>query len=85
LRYSAEVDLLVLPLEFGTPNHPAEEVLRERHVCVVSRDSVLSQGELTRERCMTLRPHRDAPPGANASSVQAWMATRPFLIQAKLN
>jgi DNA-binding transcriptional LysR family regulator len=48
----AEVDLLVLPQEFCTPDHPAEEVFRERHVCVVWRDSPLAKGKLTLERYM---------------------------------
>ncbi|ADJ62519.1 LysR family transcriptional regulator [Herbaspirillum seropedicae] len=72
----AEVDLLVLPQEFCTPDHPAEEVFRERHVCVVWRDSALAQGELTLERYMASGHVVMVPPGANASSVEAWMARK---------
>jgi DNA-binding transcriptional LysR family regulator len=36
----------------SAPDHPAEEVFRERHVCVVWRDSALAEGELTLERYM---------------------------------
>lgn len=70
----AEVDLLVLPQEFCTPDHPAEEVFRERHVCVVWRDSPLAEGELTRERYMAAGHVVMVPPGAHSSSVEAWMA-----------
>ena len=72
----AEVDLLVMPQEFCTPDHPAEEVFRERHVCVVWRDSTLAQGELTMERYMQAGHVVMVPPGANASSVEAWMARK---------
>jgi DNA-binding transcriptional LysR family regulator len=63
----AEVDLLVLPQEFCTPDHPAEEVFRERHVCVVWRDSPLAKGKLTLERYMNAGHVVMVPPGANAS------------------
>ncbi|BEV14028.1 LysR family transcriptional regulator [Herbaspirillum sp. DW155] len=68
----AEVDLLVLPQEFCTPDHPAEEVFRERYVCVVWRDSALAQGELTLERYMAAGHVVMVPPGANSASVEAW-------------
>jgi DNA-binding transcriptional LysR family regulator len=71
----AEVDLLVLPQEFCTPDHPAEEVFRERHVCVVWRDSPLAKGKLTLERYMDAGHVVMVPPGANASSVEAGWPT----------
>lgn len=72
----AEVDLLVLPQEFCTPDHPAEEVFRERHVCVVWRGSALAEGELTLERYMNAGHVVMVPPGTNSSSVEAWMANK---------
>jgi len=72
----AEVDLLVLPQEFCTPDHPCEELFREQHVCAVWRDSALAHGELTLERYMAAGHVVMVPPGANASSVEAWMAKR---------
>jgi DNA-binding transcriptional LysR family regulator len=71
----AEVDLLVLPQEFCTPDHPAEEVFRERHVCVVWR-TALAEGELTLERYMNAGHVVMVPPGTNSSSVEAWMANK---------
>lgn len=72
----AEVDLLVLPKEFCTPDHPSDELLQERHLCALWRDSPLAQGELTLERYMNAGHIVMVPAGANASSVEAWMANR---------
>lgn len=45
-----EADLLVIPTEFMSPDHPHEALFQEDFVCVVWRHSKLAQGVLDLER-----------------------------------
>jgi LysR family transcriptional regulator, nod-box dependent transcriptional activator len=45
-----EADLLIIPSEFISPDHPSEILYKEQFVCLVWKDSQLAQSELTIEQ-----------------------------------
>jgi len=45
-----EADLLIIPKEYGSVDHPAETLLTETFCCVVWNRSPLAKGEMTAER-----------------------------------
>ena len=45
-----EADLLVLPRQLMSPDHPHEALYEESFVCVLWQDSALARGTLTRQR-----------------------------------
>ena len=72
----AEVDLLIMPSDYCTPDHPTEALFNERFECVLWRDSRLAQGELTRELYMAAGHVVMVPPAQNASSLESWLFKR---------
>ncbi|ALU91537.1 transcription regulator protein [Herbaspirillum rubrisubalbicans M1] len=72
----AEVDLLVMPKDFCTPDHPSEELFTERYVCAVWRESELAQGELSLERYMNAGHVVMVPPGPHSTSLEARMTAQ---------
>lgn len=71
-----EVDLMIIPRGFVSPDHPEEVLYEEKFLCAVWRDGALGRGELSFER------YRDAghvvmqPPGQAGESFEAWFARR---------
>lgn len=45
-----EADLLIIPADYTSPDHPHESLFREGFVCMVWRDGVLARGALSLER-----------------------------------
>lgn len=72
----AEVDLLVMPSDYCTTEHPTEDLFRERFQCVLWRDSRLAQGELSRERYMAAGHVVMVPSAINATSLEDWLFKR---------
>lgn len=71
-----ETDLLIIPRDFLSPDHPQETLYREDFVCVVWRDSALARGELTIERYLSAGHVVMQPPGNATGSFEAWVAQR---------
>ena len=72
----AEVDLVVMPSDYCTSDHPSEVLFTERFQCVLWRDSRLAEGELTLERYMAAGHVITTPPTTNASSLQDMLFKR---------
>jgi LysR family nod box-dependent transcriptional activator len=72
----AEVDLLVMPSDYCTKEHPTEHLFSERFQCVLWRDSRLAQGELNMDRYMAAGHVIMVPPALNASSLEDWLFKR---------
>jgi len=72
-----EADLLILPRNLMSPDHPHQPLYDEDFVCVVAAEGPLARGELTRERYLAaghvvMRPHATGP----ASSHEDWFVRR---------
>lgn len=89
-----EADLLIIPEDFCAADHPMEDLLQERFVCVLWAHSRYAQGSLTRERYLAA-PHIVANPNASVSTIDLFMqglgiqreadiTTYSFLSQAQL-
>lgn len=72
----AEVDLLVMPRDYCTPEHPTEELFKETFQCVLWKESRLAQGELSFERYAGAGHVVMQPPAGNAPSLEAWFVQR---------
>jgi DNA-binding transcriptional LysR family regulator len=72
-----EADLLVLPRNLMADDHPLEALYEEAFVCVLSAQSRLAEGTLTRERFLSAR-HVVMRPQAtgNDSSYEDWFVKR---------
>lgn len=72
-----EADLLVLPRQLISPDHPHEPLYEEPFVCVVWRDSALARGTLTRARYLEAG-HVVMRPGAadRDASYEDWFVKR---------
>ena len=69
-----EADLLIIPENFCSPDHPLDQLFEDRFVCVVWRDSPLAQGELTMERYMKARHVSMRPPDGSLPVFDTWLA-----------
>lgn len=69
-----EADLLIIPENFCSPDHPLDQLFEDRFVCVVWRDSPLAQGELTMERYMKARHASMRPPDGSLPVFDTWLA-----------
>lgn len=72
----AEADLLIIPREFLSPDHPQRTLYAEDFVCVVWRDGALARGELTLERYLAAGHVVMQPPGVQSPSFEAWFLKR---------
>jgi LysR family nod box-dependent transcriptional activator len=69
-----EADLLIIPENFCSPDHPLDQLFEDQFVCVVWRDSPLAQGELTRERYIKARHATMRPPDGSLPVFDTWLA-----------
>ncbi|MGK5078747.1 LysR family transcriptional regulator [Janthinobacterium sp. HLX7-2] len=71
-----DADLLIVPAEFMSPDHPREFLYDEEFVCMVWRDSALAQGELTIDRYAGAG-HAVAQPGdGRMDAFESWLLKR---------
>ncbi|WEE79795.1 LysR family transcriptional regulator [Comamonas testosteroni] len=75
----AEVDMLVMPSNFCTPEHPTENLFSERFQCLVWEQSPLAHGALSVDRYLAAGHVEMRPPAINASSLEAQLFTREGL------
>ena len=71
-----EADLLILPRDFLSPDHPEEVLYREEFVCVVWADGKLAKGELSFERYLAAGHVVMQPTGSLGESFEAWFVKR---------
>jgi LysR family transcriptional regulator, nod-box dependent transcriptional activator len=71
-----EVDLLVLPSNFCSPEHPLETLFTEHFVCVMWKDSRLAQGGFDVERYAAARHVVMQPSGVQAASFETGFMQR---------
>ena len=69
-----EADLLIIPEPFTSPDLPRETLYEERFVCLVWRESVLAQGNLTRMRYENARHVMMVPPNPTGDG-QSYVAS----------
>ena len=70
-----EADLLVSPTQFCSPDHPSEELYRDRYVCLAWSDGAYGQGGLTAEM-FEAAGHAVMVPPNKAHSVESDMLAR---------
>ena len=71
-----EVDLLILPRDYCSPDHPVEVLFTESFRCVLWAGSRLAQGELTFERYAAAGHIVMQPPGTQSASFESWFVQR---------
>jgi LysR family nod box-dependent transcriptional activator len=71
-----EADLLVMPRDYCSPNHPAETVFTEHFTCVVWRGSRLAREGLTFESYADAGHVVMQPGGAGRASLADWFLER---------
>ena len=71
-----EADLLIIPRDFLSPDHPQEVLYTEEFTCVVWRESALARGDLTFERYLDAGHVVMQPPGHAGDSFEAWFVKR---------
>lgn len=71
-----EADLLVMPRDYCSPDHPTETLFTERFVCAMWSASRIAQGELTFERYAAAGHVVMQPPGTLSQSFEAWFVQR---------
>ena len=59
-----EADLLIIPRDFMSPDHPQETLYSEDFVCVIWRDGPLARGELTVDRYLAAGHATTQPQGS---------------------
>lgn len=68
-----EADLLIIPQNFCSPDHPLDLLFEDRFVVVVWRDSPFAQGELTMERYLQARHVAMRPPDGGLPFFDIWL------------
>jgi DNA-binding transcriptional LysR family regulator len=71
----ADADLLIIPREYCSSEHPAETLLEEQFCCVLWKDSPLAVGPLTREAYLDAG-HVVVLPGAGQPALEDWFVQR---------
>jgi DNA-binding transcriptional LysR family regulator len=71
-----EADLLIIPQDFISPDHPSEVLFEEEFVCVVWRDGALARGELDFDRYAAAGHVTMRPAGASILSFESWFLQR---------
>jgi DNA-binding transcriptional LysR family regulator len=69
-----EADLLIIPDNFCSVDHPLDHLFDDRFVCVVWRESALAQGVLTLERYMSGRHVSMRAPDGSLPVFDTWLA-----------
>lgn len=71
-----EADLLIIPRDFVSPDHPEETLYSDDFCCVVWRDGVMARGAFSLERYLGARHVVMRPPGSFGDSYEAWFVKR---------
>lgn len=71
-----EADLLIIPKDFISPEHPSEVLFEEDFVCVVWRDGAMARGELDFDRYAAAGHVMMRPPGSSGLSFESWFVQR---------
>lgn len=71
----AEADLLIVPREYCSPDHPSEELLQEDFCCVVWKKAPLAKVPLTRKRYLDAG-HVLVLPGQGQPALEEWFIQR---------
>lgn len=69
-----EADLLIIPSNFCSPDHPLDPLYDDRFVCAVWQDSPLAQGALTMERYLQARHVAMVPSDGGLPVFDTWLA-----------
>ncbi|WP_066256407.1 LysR family transcriptional regulator [Hydrogenophaga flava] len=69
-----EADLLIIPSNFCSPDHPLDPLFDDRFVCVVWQDSPLAQEELTMQRYLQARHVAMVPADGGLPVFDTWLA-----------
>lgn len=69
-----EADLLIIPANFCSPDHPLDLLFEDRFVCAVWKDSPLAQGTLTMERYLQARHVAMVPAYGGLPVFDTWLA-----------
>lgn len=75
-----EADLLIIPKEYCSTEHPAEVLLEETFCCVVWDRSPLAQGEMTNERYMAAG-HVVVRVGEGQTALEDWFMQRLGIVR----
>jgi DNA-binding transcriptional LysR family regulator len=75
-----EADLLIIPKEYCSSEHPTEVVLEETFCCVVWDQSPLAQGEMTNERYMAAG-HVVVQVGEGQTAIEDWFMQRLGIVK----
>ncbi len=70
-----EADILIIPKEYCSTEHPAELLLEETYCCVVWDQSPLAKGEMTNERYMAAG-HVVVQVGEGQTALEDWFMQR---------
>lgn len=71
-----EADLLIIPSDFTSPDHPSETLYEEDFCCVLWRENPLAEGVLTRERYLAAGHVVMQPTGTDGDSYEHAAAKR---------
>jgi DNA-binding transcriptional LysR family regulator len=71
-----EADLLVIPKAYCSPDHPAEIVFEEEHVCVVWNQSTAARAGMTFERYAEAGHVVMVPPESGQPAFEGWFVER---------
>lgn len=71
-----EVDLLLIPAAYCSPEHPTEAVFEEEFLCVVWQGSQLAHGDLSIDRYVNARHVVMEPPGTGQPAYENWLMKR---------
>lgn len=69
-----EVDLLIIPVRYGSPDHPQEVLFEDEFCCIVWQDGPLAKGPLTLERYLDAAHVVMQPPSFGGLSFEALQA-----------
>jgi DNA-binding transcriptional LysR family regulator len=75
-----DADLLIIPKEYGSTEHPSELLLEETFCCVVWNESPLAKGELTNERYMAAG-HLVVRVGDGQTALEDWFMQRLGIVR----
>jgi LysR family transcriptional regulator, nod-box dependent transcriptional activator len=75
-----EADILIIPKEYCSTEHPAEVLLEETFCCVVWDRSPLAQGEMTNERYMAAG-HVVVQVGEGQTALEDWFMQRLGIVR----
>ncbi len=71
-----EADLLIIPQDFCSPDHPVDLLFDDHFVLVVWRDSMVAQGEITMERYLQVRHVAMRAPDGGLPVFDNWLSSQ---------